>query len=105
MQDLQLESLWLSNLFASLSTLPRVFRADPCWQGLLTSDPKYIACGEKATNGVVAQIQANGEVANVSFGTGADCDSLQHYKDIPITPMPYGQALAMWAIVEWQRSQ
>lgn len=51
---------------------------------------------------MVAQIQPDGEVANVSFGTGMGPD-LDFYKAIPITPMPYGQALAMWALVEWQR--
>lgn len=47
-------------------------------------------------------MQPDGEVANVSFGTGMG-DSFQFYKDIPITPMPYGQALVMLALVEWER--
>ena len=32
-------------------------------------------------------------------------DDFQFYKDIPITPMPYGQALVMLALVEWERLQ
>lgn len=73
-------------------------------QGILEGE-QYLACAKKAVDGIVAQIRPNGEVDNVSFGTGADCESLQHYKDIPITPMPYGQALAMWTIVEWEKLQ
>ena len=29
--------------------------------------------------------------------------NLQFYHDIPITSMPYGQALSMLALVEWER--
>lgn len=54
--------------------------------------------------GVLAQIDGTGEVSNVSFGTGMG-PNLQFYKDIPITSMPYGQALAMLALVEWERLQ
>ncbi len=59
---------------------------------------------EKALFGSIKQIMPDGEVDNVSFGTGMGYD-LQHYKDIAITPMPYGQALVMWALVEWQSLQ
>ena len=51
---------------------------------------------------MIDQIQPDGQVANVSFGTAMGPD-LQFYRDIPITPMPYGQALAMLALVEWER--
>ena len=44
----------------------------------------------------------DGELANVSFGTGAAM-TLDHYRNIKITPMPYGQALAMLALVEWEK--
>lgn len=30
-------------------------------------------------------------------------NTLQHYKDIPITSMPYGQAMAIMALVEFLR--
>jgi unsaturated rhamnogalacturonyl hydrolase len=53
---------------------------------------------------VINQIQPDGELANVSFGTGMGSD-FDFYKKIPITPMPYGQALAMLALVEWERLQ
>ncbi|WWD09813.1 hypothetical protein V865_007941 [Kwoniella europaea PYCC6329] len=72
-------------------------------QGLI-SDPIYRQCADTGLAGVIAQIQPDGEVANVSFGTGMG-HSLQFYKDIAITSMPYGQALAMHALVEWQRLQ
>ncbi|WVQ85768.1 hypothetical protein IAT38_007935 [Cryptococcus sp. DSM 104549] len=68
----------------------------------LVSDPVYRQTADRALAGVIAQIQPDGEVANVSFGTGMG-PNLQFYKDIAITPMPYGQALAMHALVEYQR--
>jgi unsaturated rhamnogalacturonyl hydrolase len=58
----------------------------------------------KGLQGAVACIQPDGEVANCSFGTGMGPD-LQFYKDIRITPMPYGQALVMLALIEWERWQ
>lgn len=30
-------------------------------------------------------------------------NTLQHYKDIPVTSMPYGQAMAIMALVEFLR--
>lgn len=70
-------------------------------QGLISGE-KYLNCANNGLKGVIAQIADDGEVSNVSFGTGMG-HNLQFYKDIPITSMPYGQALAMLAIVEWQR--
>jgi unsaturated rhamnogalacturonyl hydrolase len=63
---------------------------------------KYLASATKGLAGVIAQIRPDGELENTSFGTGMGRD-LQFYKDIPITSMPYGQALAMLALVEWER--
>jgi len=68
----------------------------------LISGEQYLKTANSAIEGCLAQIQPDGEVANVSFGTGMG-HSFQFYKDIPITPMPYGQALVMLAIVEWER--
>ena len=45
-------------------------------------------------------INEEGEVQNVSFGTAMGND-LQFYKDIPITPMPYGQSLSVLCLVEY----
>nr|XP_018265083.1 uncharacterized protein I303_03266 [Kwoniella dejecticola CBS 10117]OBR87241.1 hypothetical protein I303_03266 [Kwoniella dejecticola CBS 10117] len=69
--------------------------------GLISGD-QYRLTADRALQGVVEQIDDSGEVGNVSYGTGVGLD-LQFYKDIPITPMPYGQALAMAALVEWER--
>lgn len=56
----------------------------------------------KAIRGVLDNIDDNGELLNTSFGTGMGMD-LQHYKDIPITSMPYGQAMAIMALTEYLR--
>jgi unsaturated rhamnogalacturonyl hydrolase len=56
----------------------------------------------RAVKGVLANVSAEGELLNTSFGTGMGRD-LQHYKDIPVTSMPYGQAMAIMALVEFAR--
>lgn len=55
--------------------------------------------GLKALNVVLANIDDNGTVANVSYGTRMGHD-LQFYKDIPIEPTGYGQALAILCLTE-----
>jgi rhamnogalacturonyl hydrolase YesR len=72
-------------------------------QGYLTGD-HYLTVANTALQGVIAQIRPDGEVENVSFGTAMGSD-LDFYRNIRITPMPYGQALAMLALVEWERQQ
>lgn len=69
--------------------------------GLIEGE-QYRSCADRALAGVVKCVREDGEVEQVSFGTGMGPD-LQFYRDIPITSMPYGQALAMLAIVEWER--
>ena len=66
-------------------------------------DRKYESVGLKAVEGVLANISADGELQQVSFGTAMG-DSLQFYKDIPLTSMPYGQSLAVLALAEFLRS-
>ncbi|KAK4139776.1 glycoside hydrolase [Dichotomopilus funicola] len=56
----------------------------------------------RAVKGVLANVSEEGELLNTSFGTGMGRD-LQHYKDIPVTSMPYGQAMAIMALVEYAR--
>lgn len=56
----------------------------------------------RAVRAVLENITPEGELLNTSFGTGMGRD-LQHYKDIPITSMPYGQAMAIMALVEFLR--
>jgi unsaturated rhamnogalacturonyl hydrolase len=74
-----------------------------CLQGYLEGE-QYLTTANTALQGVIAQIRPDGEVENVSFGTAMGSD-LDFYRNIRITPMPYGQALAMLALVEWERHQ
>lgn len=66
-------------------------------------DRRYEAVGIKAVRGVLANIDETGELKQVSFGTAMG-DSLQFYKDIPLTSMPYGQSLAICALAEFLRA-
>lgn len=62
-------------------------------------DEKYKETGLKALNCVACNIGEDGEVKGVSYGTGMGRD-LQHYRDIPLCPMTYGQALAILILGE-----
>ncbi len=64
---------------------------------------EYEAIGIRAVRGVLANIDETGELKQVSFGTAMG-DTLQFYKDIPLTSMPYGQSLAVLALAEYLRS-
>lgn len=63
-------------------------------------DVKYLAVAEKALSGVVQQINAEGELMNVSFGTAMG-KNLDYYRQVPLTSMPYGQAMAILCMVEY----
>jgi len=56
----------------------------------------------KAVKAVLEKTSDRGELLEVSFGTGMGHD-LQHYKDIPLTSMPYGQAMAIMVLGEFVR--
>ena len=62
----------------------------------------YAAVAEKAIKGVVSNISPQGELLQVSFGTGMGRD-LEFYRQIPLTSMPYGQAMAILALTEYLR--
>ncbi|MDX8527794.1 glycoside hydrolase family 88 protein [Mesorhizobium sp. MSK_1335] len=64
--------------------------------------PECRAAGLRALEAVVANIDADGVVANVSYGTRMGHD-LQFYRDIPIQPTGYGQALAILCLAEGTR--
>ncbi len=64
-------------------------------------DKRFLATGIAAAEGVMRQINPQGELANVSFGTGMGKD-LDYYRNIERTTMPYGQAMAMLALIEYQ---
>ena len=55
---------------------------------------------EKAVKGLLGQITSEGVVQNVSIGTGMG-DNLEHYKNIKISPMPYGQSLTVLCLTEF----
>lgn len=63
---------------------------------------EYEEVALKAVKAVITNIGANGELQNTSFGTAMGHD-LQHYKDIAITSMPYGQSLAIMMLGEFLR--
>jgi unsaturated rhamnogalacturonyl hydrolase len=67
-------------------------------KGYLKAD--YEPFGIKAIEAVVENIDETGELQQVSFGTPV-FDNLQGYKDIPLTSMPYGQSMAILALVEF----
>ena len=63
-------------------------------------DPKYTAVAEKALPAVMEQIDDNGILQLCSYGTPMGRESQDWYKEIPIHPMPYGQAMAMLFLIE-----
>ncbi|NWA45550.1 glycoside hydrolase family 88 protein [Pseudomonas reactans] len=65
-------------------------------------DSSYAPVAEKAVRGVIKQINPAGELTGVSFGTAMGSD-LDYYRQIPITSMPYGQAMAVLCLSEYLR--
>jgi unsaturated rhamnogalacturonyl hydrolase len=64
---------------------------------------EYLEPAVKGIKAVLSRINPEGELLEVSFGTGMGSD-LQQYKDIAITSMPYGQAMAIMALGEFLRT-
>ena len=62
-------------------------------------DSSFEACAEKAIEGICANVAEDGTVLNVSGGTGMGYDA-DHYKNIVIHPMAYGQSLTLIALCE-----
>jgi unsaturated rhamnogalacturonyl hydrolase len=112
-------------LRSQIGTLVRLQHPDGGWHTLLDDPSSYVevsatagfgygllkaarlgivgqdahAAGLKALRCVMANIDENGTVQNVSYGTRMGRD-LQHYRDIPIQPTAYGQALAILILAE-----
>ena len=63
---------------------------------------EYKEVGMKAIQAVIKKINDQGELIDTSFGTGMGHD-LEHYLKIDRTSMPYGQAMAIMALVEFLR--
>lgn len=67
-------------------------------KGYLSRD--YEEIGLKGARAVRANISDAGELTQVSFGTPV-FNSIQEYKDIPLTSMPFGQAMALLTMTEF----
>lgn len=63
---------------------------------------EYAEVGLRAVKAVIGKISESGELLDTSFGTGMGHD-LEHYLKIELTSMPYGQAMAVMALVEFLR--
>ncbi|WP_025680561.1 glycoside hydrolase family 105 protein [Paenibacillus massiliensis] len=63
---------------------------------------EYLQVGREALQAVLQRIDGNGVVGEVSYGTPVGQDA-QFYKDIPISPMTYGQALTLLILMEGLR--
>lgn len=66
--------------------------------GLLPAE--YEQVGRRAALAVRRLINEAGELTQVSFGTPV-FNTIQEYKDIPLTSMPFGQAMALLALLEF----
>ena len=64
---------------------------------------EYLEPGVRAVKAVLANIDATGELKNVSFGTPVFND-LDGYRNVKRTSMPYGQAMAILALGELKRA-
>uniref|UniRef100_UPI0032993420 glycoside hydrolase family 88 protein n=1 Tax=Salmonella enterica TaxID=28901 RepID=UPI0032993420 len=60
----------------------------------------YAHVAEKAILGIVKHISPEGELLKTSFGTGMGHD-LYFYSHIPMTSMPYWQAMAMLCLTDY----
>lgn len=65
--------------------------------GILGDD--YLLCAQQALQGIMAHIAEDGTVLKVSSGTGMGYDK-DHYKNIMIAPMAYGQSLTILALIK-----
>lgn len=64
---------------------------------------QYADIADRAVQGIIKNINADGELLQVSFGTAMGSD-LEFYRNIKLTSMPYGQAMAMLCLSEYLRS-
>ncbi len=65
-------------------------------------DASYAPVAEKAIRGVIKHINPAGELTQTSFGTAMGKD-LDFYRQIALTSMPYGQAMAILCLSEYLR--
>lgn len=62
-------------------------------------DDSYLDCAWKAVAAILDNIEEDGTVSNVSGGTGMGMNK-EHYKNILIAPMAYGQSLTILALTQ-----
>ncbi len=62
-------------------------------------DNTYKAAADRAIEAICSNVSGDGTVLNVSAGTGIGMDA-DHYKNVALIPMAYGQALALTALCE-----
>lgn len=62
-------------------------------------DDSYLPCAWSAVRGILDSIAEDGTVLKVSGGTGMGINP-EHYKNILIAPMAYGQSLVILALAE-----
>lgn len=67
-------------------------------------DKKYKTVVDDALQAVLSAIDEKGVVQQVSYGTPMGRLSKDFYKEIPIRPMPYGQAVAMLFLMEVEQN-
>lgn len=60
---------------------------------------EYEEVAYKAIAGLLQEVDENGEVQHVSVGTGIG-DTLDFYRKIDMTAMPYGQSLTILCLTE-----
>ena len=63
-------------------------------------DSKYRSVAEKALPAILEAIDDNGVLTMCSYGTPMGRENLDWYREIPIHPMPYGQAMVMLFLIE-----
>ena len=69
-------------------------------KGLLSEDECLKECVDKGVKALLVNITEDGILEQVSGGTAMGKDSLDFYREIPLIAKPYGQAMAMAALIE-----
>ena len=64
---------------------------------------EFLEVGLAAVRAVLANIDERGELQQVSFGTPVFTE-LEGYRQVPLTSMPYGQALGILCLSEFKRA-
>ena len=68
-------------------------------------NPKWLPVAQKALEPILKLISEDGTLEQVSYGTPMGRISKDFYKEIPLKPMPYGQALAILFLAEWREEE